>query len=384
MLKNVKLKKALKKTIFPVLALVNKLIPKSDRYILLYSANMGIEHNLKPLKDYLVDNGYHKKYKIICGVENMKYAEDDDRVTFVPQLKAMLYFFISKHVYYTTGQIPIKPAKQQYVIMLDHGTVSYKAVGAWSNIQNGYAFYFSHFTAPSKTFAPIYQQQYLCKPENMVVNGEPVNDLFFRDYEKYDLGDYNKLGVWAPTFRQSDYLGYDDSEEDLLPMFAPEEYEELNAQLSRHNIKLIVKLHPAQSLDKYAQKKYSHLELCSSQDFQEKGYELYAMLKQSDFLVADYSSVPQQYLLLDKPIAFAIPDIDEYAERRGFVFKNVQDYMPGPKMKTKEELYAFLEDMAAGRDDYRAERARVCDIVHEYKDGNNCKRALEIGQITLP
>ena len=384
MFKNVKLKRVLKNTIFPALTLINKLIPKNDRLIMLYSANMGIQHNLKPLKDFLVENGYHQKYKIICGVEDMAYAEDDDRVKFVPQLAAMLYFFITKHVYYTTGQIPIKPARKQSVIMLDHGTASYKTAGAWSNIQNGDAFYFTHYTAPSPIFVPIYRQQYLCREENMVINGEPVNDFFFRTYEKYDLGAFKKVGVWTPTFRQSDYLGYDDSEEDLIPMFTQEDYEELNEQLRRHNIKLMVKLHPAQSLDGYAQCHFSHLEIYSDEEFQKKGYELYALLKQSDFLVADYSSVPLQYLLLDKPIAFVIPDIEEYAQRRGFVFDNVLYYMPGPKANTKEALYVFLEDMAMDRDAYKDERARVRDIVHTYQDGNNCKRALEIGQITLP
>ncbi len=384
MFKNVKLKKALKSTVFPVFTFINKLIPKNDRLIMLYSANMGIQHNLKPLMDYLLDNGYHEKYKIICGVESMEYAEDEDRVKFVPQLVAMLYFLVTKHVYYTTGQIPIKPTKRQNVVMLDHGTASYKTVGAWSNIQNGDAFYFTHFTAPSPAFVPIYQQQYLCKEENMVINGEPVNDLFFQEHEKYDLGDFKKVGVWAPTFRQSDYLGYDDSTEELIPMFTQEDYAQLNEQLRQHNIKLMVKLHPAQNLDGYAQRHFSHLEIYSDQEFRAKGYELYALLKQSDFLVADYSSVPLQYLLLDKPIFFAIPDLEEYKQRRGFIFENVQDYMPGPKADNKEALYAFLEDMAMGRDDYKDERKRVCNIIHTYQDGDNCERALKIGQITLP
>lgn len=218
----------------------------------------------------------------------------------------------------------------------------------------------------------------------MVVNGEPVNDLFFQTYEKYDLGAFKKIGLWAPTFRQSDYLGYDDSEEDLLPMFKQEDYEQLNEQLRRHNIKLMVKLHPAQSLDGYSQCYFSHLEIYSDEEFQKKGYELYALLKQTDFLVADYSSVPLQYLLLDKPIVFAIPDLEEYAQRRGFVFENVLEYMPGPKAETKQALYDALEDIAADRDVYQDERARVRDIIHTYQDGNNCKRALEIGQITLP
>lgn len=384
MLKNVKIKKALKKSIFPVLTFINKVIPKNDKKILLYSANMGIRHNLKPLKDYLLEQGYDKKYDIVCGVESLKYAEDDDRVRYTTPMRSILEFFTAGHVYYTTGQIPIKPSKKQIVIYLDHGTTGYKTVGALSKINNGDAFYFTYATVPSPAYATVYQKQYLCGPENIAINGEPVNDIFYQPYEKYDLGDFQKVGVWAPTFRQSDYLGYDDSSEELLPMFTQEDYEALNEQLSRHNIKLMVKLHPGQSLQGYTKRHFSHLEIYSDPEFREKGYELYTLLKQSDFLVADYSSVPLQYLLVDKPIVFAIPDLEEYSQRRGFMFENVLDYMPGSKAKTKEELYTFFADVAADRDEYKEERAKVRNIIHTYQDGDNCKRALEIGKITLP
>lgn len=384
MLKDVKLKKALKSTIFPVLSFINKFIPKNDKYVMLYSANKGLRHNLVPLKDYMLKEGYDKKYKILCAVESMEYAGNEEGVKYIPQLLAMLYFFVTKHVYYTTGQIPIKPSRKQCVVMLDHGTASYKTAGVWSNINNGDSFYFTHYTAPSPIYVPIYQQQYLCKEENMVVNGEPVNDIFFQPYEKYDLGDFKKVGVWAPTFRQSDYLGYDDSSEDLIPMFTQEDYEELNEELRKRNIKLMAKLHQGQSLQNYKQRHFSHLELYSDDEFRAKGYELYTLLKQSDFLVADYSSVPLQYLLLNKPILYAIPDIEEYKQRRGFVFENVLDYMPGAKVNTKEGLYAFLDAMSEDRDEYKEERERVCGIIHAYRDGDNSRRALEIGQVTMP
>ena len=384
MLKDVKLKKALKSTIFPVLTFLNKFIPKKDEYILLYSANGGICHNLVPIKNYLLQEGYDKKYKIICGVEKMAYAEDEKRVKFVPQIVAMLYFFVTKHVYYTTGQIPIKPSKKQVVVMLHHGTTSYKTVGAWTQINNGDEFHFTHFTVPSPIYAPIYQQQYLCNAENIVINGEPVNDIFYQPYEKYDLGDFKKVGVWAPTFRQSESLGYNDSSEGILPLFDQEDYENLNEQLRKRDIKLIVKLHPEQDLTGCDKRFFSNLEIYSHAEFRKKGYELYTLLKQSDFLVADYSSVPLQYLLLDRPIAFVLSDMEEYKQRRGFIFKNVLDYMPGHKANTKEELYAFFEDMIQERDDYKAERERVRNVIHAYQDGNNCARALEIGQVTLP
>lgn len=381
MFKNVAIKRALKSTIFPVLTVVNKVIPKKENTILLYSANFGISHNLKPLKDYLLENEYDKRYKIFCGIENMKYADDDTRVTYLNPLKSMFQFFTTKHVFYTTGQIPIKPSKKQIVIHLDHGTTAIKAGNLMTNINNGDDFYFTYYTAPSKLYVPIIEKQFLCKTENVVINGEPVNDIFFKPHKKYDLGSYKKIGLWAPTFRQSDYLGYDDSDEEILPMFKPEDYDELNEVCKKNDVKLFVKLHNAQNLEGLEKKTYSHLEILSDADFVGRGYELYTFMLQTDFILADYSSVFLQYLLLDKPMAFVVPDLEEYKEKRGFMFENPTDYMPGPIIKEKEQLYSFLKDISDGLDEYEKERIRVKNLVHHYKDGNNCKRALEISKI---
>ena len=383
MIKNVALKRTLKKTIFPILTQINKVIPKNDKIILLYSANEGIRHNLKPLKDYLLEHEYDKKYKIVCGIQSMQYADSEKRVEYVTPLKSILYFFIAKHVYYTTGQIPIKPSKNQIVIQLDHGTTAIKTVGAWSNINNGDDFYFTYYMAPSEIYVPIIQQELLCEESNVAINGEPVNDLLFKECEKYDLGQFKKIGLWAPTFRQSDLAGYDDSSEDLLPMFPREYYEELNNVLVSHDIKLMVKIHAGQNLADYDDFSFSNLEILSDKEFNKRGYELYSLMQQTDFILGDYSSVYLQYLLLDKPIGFVIPDLEEYKERRGFIFENILDYMPGHIIQDREALYKFFEDISIGKDEYVGDRKRVRDIIHAYQDGNNCMRALEISRIYI-
>ena len=109
MLSNVKLKKALKNTIFPFFTLLNKLVPKRDDIILLYSGNKGINNCLLPLRKYLLDKGYDKRYKIYCGIENLKYADDESRVKYITQFQSIWLFLRTAHVFYTTGQIPIKP-----------------------------------------------------------------------------------------------------------------------------------------------------------------------------------------------------------------------------------------------------------------------------------
>ncbi|WP_022772875.1 CDP-glycerol glycerophosphotransferase family protein [Butyrivibrio sp. AE2015] len=384
MYKNVVIKKALKESVFKIASLVNCVIPKDDRIILLYSSNKGIWSNLKSIKDYLLENRYDEKYRIICGIESYEYAEKDtNRVTYYTKLKSFLIFLRSRHVFYTSGQIPIKPSPMQIVIHLDHGSANFKKCGAMTNINNGDEFFFTYYLAPSKVYIPIVMKEYLCKENNVKICGEACTDVMFGNYEKYDLGNYSAIILWTPTFRQSDYYGYDDSEEELLPMFDEKKYEELNDKLKLYKFKLIVKLHPGQDLSKYNKLMYSNLEIYSDVEFRNRGYDLYSMMPQMDYMLADYSSTFLQFLLLDKPMAFVVPDLEEYSEKRGFVFESYRDYMPGEFITTREELYDVFEAWSHGADNHKEERRRVKNLIHRYQDGNNAKRALEISKISL-
>lgn len=111
MLANVKFKKILKATVFKPLSILNKVVPKNDNIILLYSGNMGIRHNLKPVMEELIHEQYSEKYKIYCGVESKKYFGNEKEVQYVSKIKAFFIFLTTKHVFYSAGQIPIKPSK---------------------------------------------------------------------------------------------------------------------------------------------------------------------------------------------------------------------------------------------------------------------------------
>lgn len=383
MFKNVRLKKLLKSTVFSGLGIVNKLIPKNDGIILLYSPNREIGGNLKAVRDYLLKNKYYNKYHIVCAVPNMKYADNIPNVRYITKIRAFLLFLKTGHVFYTTGQIPIKPAGRQIAVHLDHGTAAIKTIGALSKINNGYEFYFTYYLAPSPIYKPIIAKEFLCKEENVVVCGEACTDIMYGDYVKYDLGNYDKIILWAPTFRQSDFYGYNDSSEELLPMFTEDDYDDLNNELKKYNFRLIVKLHAGQNLSNYRKLKYSHLMIYSDADFKETEMELYSLLPQIDYLLADYSSVFLEYLLLDRPIGFVVPDLEEYRQKRGFIFDKPLDYMPGNIIKCKEELYACFKEWHRGIDTFAEQRKIVRDKIHTYQDGNNAKRAVEIAGLHL-
>jgi CDP-glycerol glycerophosphotransferase (TagB/SpsB family) len=67
-----------------------------------------------------------------------------------------------------------------------------------------------------------------------------------------------------------------------------------------------------------------------------------AYLPLCDVLVTDYSSLAFDFMLLDRPIVYFVPDLDDYAHYRGFYFKP-SEMMPGRTVRDPEELVAAVE-----------------------------------------
>jgi len=385
MFKNKKLKIFLKSTLFPLLTLANKVLPKDDGIILLYTANKGVSFCNLSMRKYLLNHGYDTKYKIYCGIEKMDYAENIPRVTFVSGIKSILVFLKSAHVFYTVGQIPIKPSKKQCVIQMQHGNADFKLMANSTNIGNGDEFYFTYMISPSDFYVKIHAKAYLCSEKNIVVAGDPMcDDLLTAPKHSYDFSRFEKVLFWVPTYRQSEYLGYDDSHiETLVPLFCEEDYQDLNKILENYNICLIVKLHPVQTAPEGTQRHFSHLNVYSHQEFEDSEYDMYTLMAQVDGLIGDYSSASMQYLLLDNPLAFVVPDLEDYSRTRGLVFDTPEDYMAGHIIKSKKEFFAFLDDFAHDRDLYKDKRHLVCDKIYKYHDAKSCERIVKLSGLKL-
>lgn len=376
MFKNKILKEVLKATVFNVASLVNKVLPKDDKKILLYCNNWGLRDNSKYLYDYMIAQGINKKYKIICGVENMKYqGEPAENVIYMGQVRAMWEYMFTKHVFYSFGQVPIYPTKSQMVLHMTHGSPMKKADVPAKH-------YYSKVIATSDEFVPIVAKDQNCSEDEIVVCGYPRTDAMYGDVHRYNMGDCEHFILWTPTFRKSDYLGMEDGTSDaLIPLYELEQLYELNEVLKKQNCKLMIKLHPHQNLQQYEMTEMSNLLLYSHEDFGKKGYELYYLLGQTDALITDYSSIVYDYLLLERPIAFTIDDMEDYT--RGFAMKNPKDFMPGPMITEKKQFEEFVVNLSQGVDAYAADRTRVNRFANKYQDGENCKRILEISGIIV-
>ena len=69
--------------------------------------------------------------------------------------------------------------------------------------------------------------------------------------------------------------------------------------------------------------------------------DAHAYLPLCDVLVTDYSSLAFDFMLLDRPIVYFVPDLDEYTRYRGFYFDPLE-MMPGPLVRDAAELTAAV------------------------------------------
>ena len=217
-----------------------------------------------------------------------------------------------------------------------------------------------------------YKTAFLEEKEKMKIIGSPRLDVLYRDIEGQDLfmeEDFanikslheqgKKLVVYMPTFR--------DTEKDISGWLRSEKLQQF---LKENNAVMICKLHPydANGLN---------FDDCEELYKMNNNSDIYPVLKYSDALITDYSSINFDYLLLDKPIMYYVPDLEEYQEKcRGF-YTPYSEFAVGGICKTEDELLSAMQDVIDGKDDYKEQRKLLRDKMFKYQDGRNCERVVE-------
>lgn len=384
MISNPYIKKFIQSYLFGIFSSINKKIKHDNKKIMLYS-NMGFRDNVKSLYDYLIENKYNEQYKIICACNDYKkyYKNHIQNVQFISCVKGIIEYFSTGYVFYCFGKIPIEPGIKQKTIQLWHGS-PYKA--ADKGMLQGHSWkhqYYTYSVAASKPFAQIWSQYFSMPLDHILICGSPRNDALFKSWPQYNFGNYKKLILWAPTFRYSKTLGYHDIKNtQIVPILDINQFTEINNFLKEKDVKVVIKLHPLQDLDKYKITEMSNFILLSHNEFVKRNMDLYKFMTQCDALITDYSSIFYDYLLLDRPLAFTEDDLEDYSDARGFAVDNPQMYKPGHRIRDIEDFYTFINDLCSNIDKYKEDRKRVNSLVNEFYNGNFSQRILELVGIT--
>ena len=193
---------------------------------------------------------------------------------------------------------------------------------------------FDKIVVGSDEMAEIFKRAFGVQDSSFLRTGVPRTDLFFskehqtrlrsKFYRHYPQAKGKKVIVYAPTYRDS------------LNTEFKLDFSTLADKLGNEYL-FLIKLHPVTkqqiAIPKYALDRF--IQVDATEDVNE-------LLLASDLLITDYSSIPFEYCLLNKPMVFFAYDLQEYITERG-IWENYEEFVPGPVVYTTEQLEQAIE-----------------------------------------
>lgn len=242
------------------------------------------------------------------------------------------------------------------------------------------------YIVQSEFWKEIYTEKIRVPGQILCYAGYPRNDVLVKPVQnkgwQASVRAFRKVLVWMPTYRQHRY-NMDRVMETKYPFGMPAVHDSaelgrLETVLERENILLLFRPHPVQELSVFEQYVFSHILIANDDYLRKFDMTLYELLGNTDGLITDYSSVYFDYLLTNRPIALTVGDMDSYFEYFTPAFSDYKKYIKGFYVESFEQLLAFLEETAAGRDSCRAAREAAKQMFHKDTDGMSAARIADM------
>lgn len=194
-----------------------------------------------------------------------------------------------------------------------------------------------------------------------------------------ELKGFEKLIFFTPSFRANasahagkfyanNVLRLDDYDDAALESF-----------LREHNAALIYKRHPVEetTLQGVEFEMNPRCFQLTERMLFDADVRYDEILNAFDVMISDYSSIAFDFLLLDRPLVYLVPDYNEYKAGKGFVFHNIDYYMPGAKAFNFPGLLVALEEAFACPENYRQARKNVLDQRFDWIDDQSAARCYQ-------
>ncbi|MBV4425513.1 CDP-glycerol glycerophosphotransferase family protein [Clostridium tyrobutyricum] len=385
----------MKKFIIKICRLINMILKKKKNKIC-FCSFPDFSDNCMAIFNYIIEKKLIK-YEIIWLVDNYYVPDSINLLKEIFKIKVIkknsilgVYnYMTSKYIFYTHGLFKgVECLNKQIVINLWHG-MPLKNIEYLDNKTKSEVPKFTYTIATSVKFQDILSKAFCVDKNNVLITGSPRNDKineFKNILSKLNIeaNKCDKKILWMPTYRKS-IIGElrTDGNYSLgkLPLLNNEELKELNKYLKNNNDFLIIKLHPMDKLQEDDFDILSNIKIITKKHFENIGEQLYSIFQEVDALITDYSSVYFDFLLLDKPIGFIMDDLSKYKNNRGFVFKDIYDWIPGPIINELDQLYEFIEVLNNNIDNFADIRKKINKRVNKYSDFKSTERLLKILKI---
>jgi CDP-glycerol glycerophosphotransferase (TagB/SpsB family) len=224
--------------------------------------------------------------------------------------------------------------------------------------------------ATSETTADITRRAFDVDDEAVVVTGFPRNDLLVDIELAAAHGDRpgvdeirrayeadRRIFIYLPTFRDS------------AKPFLTIDWKKLETVLDELDAMFFIKFHPVDATA------FDHASERIVQLYQDT--DVYDVLPYATALISDYSSVIFDFMLLDRPIIYFVPDLEEFVSSSRSLLFDPRKIAVGPLCTNSGDLLAALADVAAANrltEAEEAHRVSVLTLLHTHLDGNAAQR----------
>lgn len=278
-------------------------------------------------------------------------------------IKQIYVINTSKLVLITDNNYVISNFKREGVTVIQvwHATGAIKKFG--NAIKREYPIRnYDYVISNSDYWKEPYHEAFAVSKDHVITTGMPrVDHLNDDNYlnttkqkliSKYPVLENKKIILYAPTFRGNIYQGFKAVDFDATKV--------LNAL--GDDYVLIYKFHPLLLKAKLQDdKRIINLN-------HEDTHDLFTV---SDMLISDFSSIIFDYSLLNKPMYFYVPDLDEYLKTLG-CFVDYSQVMPGAICKNETELIDAIKENKS------YDIKKFSQMFFKYQDGKNSERVIQL------
>lgn len=219
---------------------------------------------------------------------------------------------------------------------------------------------FDYLTVGSEKMSAIYRKSFGVSNQQMINAGVPRTDFFFNEKEMSEvkrkltnelkLIKDKKVILYAPTFRD------DEINNPSIPL----DIKKLHDRFKDTHV-LLLRLHPAVRPEAFDTHAYSDFVVDVSHYS-----NINHLLVVTDLLISDYSSIPFEFALLEKPMIFYSYDLEAYKKERGF-WEDYQTQMPGPIVFNTDEIIEVIT-----KDNFDIKQIRNFSLQwNQYSRGNS-------------
>ena len=345
-----------------------------EPHTVVFEAFMGKKYACSPRAMYeaMLQDPYYASWKKIWAFrdpESYRWLENDPNTKVVAYRKREYYEAYAKSAYWiSNSRLPreVVPRKEQEYIQCWHGTplkklgfdleVYAENKGSLQEVRENYlgeAKKFTRMMSPSPFYTEkmisAFHLEYLNKENIILEKGYPRNDRLFQASsdeiqlirERLKIPSDKKVILYAPTWRENQHVPGEGYRYRLQA-----DFEKWKAMLGQEYV-ILFRAHYFIS-GQYDFGAYDGfvIDVSGMDDVN----DLYLV---SDLLITDYSSVFFDYANLNRPILFYMYDYEAYKNQMRDFYLDIHT-LPGPVVKTQEELLKTIKNLPEVVENYQA------------------------------